>query len=152
MTIPMRGLGAESSEIVTAKIKSADQSNGTTVFANDSELQIPIAANESWILDFVLAMTCSNAGDLKITVTAPSGADGLLTSTVVTASTAQSGSFPLGTSLGYVPGTSATLYVNVTVTNGATAGTVNLQFAQGVSDPTPTKILKGSSLVAFRPS
>jgi hypothetical protein len=132
-------------------IKSGDQSvTSSTVLVNDSDLQFAIGAHESWIVELVLFMTNSVASGLKVTMVGPSGSAGTFSATLDGVAAA-AGFFPLGTADGIGPATTTNLVkMTATVRNGATPGTVALQFAQAVSDTTPVVVKLDSFLFAFR--
>lgn len=149
----------------TVAVKAADQSSGSTTLDFDTELDFPIAANESWVCTFVLRVTCASATpDVKVAVTAPTGATGTVVSTgpPTGATTVEASQRTLsgaalgggGASFGVVSTAtqaSSLIEVRATVTNGATAGSVRLQFAQlNLDAANPVTVLAGSYLVAHR--
>lgn len=144
--------------------KNADQSvTNSTVLVNDSALQFPIAAGESWVVSWHLIVTNSNSAtpDWKSAVLGPAG---------TTCSIVLSGSEPAGavfpqaeTTNCTTPGTlvngtivaDANIVFNVNmqgiVTAGATAGTINMQFAENTAgNGTSITVLAGSYMTAFK--
>jgi hypothetical protein len=143
-------------QIVT-KRKIADQSiSSSTVLANDSDLLFSIAANEEWLVQFQISIsgTLGSTG-IKVAVTTPTGATleadamymGGSVSTTLSGRSSVSGT-PF---LNFVPADS-TAVVNgfVWILNGATAGTLNLQFAQNLSNAIALTFRKGSFMQATR--
>jgi hypothetical protein len=138
------------------KRKTADESvTSSAALQDDDHLLFPIAANEEWTATFEVTVTYSSAGGYKNAITVPAGAtlraSSLFTdpggSPQMTTSTTSGGALintlPAGTS-------SAMVRVTVWVLNGATPGNVVLQWAQSVSNGTPTVSVKGSYLIANR--
>lgn len=133
--------------------KSADESvTSSTTLQNDDELKIPIQANEKVVVRFVLLVDVQGAVGIKVAVTVPSGAT--MDAGVVAVGTGNvpvvgvgstSGSAIIATTPGYAL---TVIYVDVTVSNGATAGDVQLQWAQNTSSGTASKVLRGSSAEA----
>lgn len=145
------GGGGGSSGIVV-KYKSADETvNNSATLQDDDHLFFSIGANETWTFRFVLFANSGTSPDLKAAVTAPAGAsckyaaidaEAAVTTPVVTT---------CGTATAMLTGTGAYDVYEVvgTVVNGATAGTVNLQWAQNVAAASNTIVATGSYMHAF---
>lgn len=143
---------------LTPVIKTADEPViSSTVLQNDNELFFSVEANTKYAVKFVLLYTGATAGDFKVNVTVPAGAAYRLgvfglteTATGVTGPfqtstiTEASGSYTFGCS-----GFSAMATLDGVITIGATAGTVQFQFAQGTSSGTATTVLTHSYVTAI---
>ena len=127
--------------------------NDSDVLQNDNELFFAIGANETWLIFFSILTFGVGSSDIKIKWVAPSGAsaDGnhhvRSTADVLSLAYATIGaSYSFGTSASVVrPVVGSLLLVN-----GATAGNLQLQWAQNVAAVTETQVLVGSYLAAFR--
>lgn len=130
--------------------KTADQNNTTTTLANDTELTFNIGANETWVVTYYLQALSPTAADIKFAVTAPAGAACKMSAYDPEGATAQS-NIACGVASGLIAGSGAEdpLWVTATIVNGATAGTVNLQWAEFALSGTNT-MRAGSSLVAYK--
>jgi hypothetical protein len=116
----------------------------TAVLTNATGLVFPIAANEWWSFTFILNMTLG-AGGFDVGIAAPAGSavNYAFASSYVSANN--------GAKLaGAIGGTSGLYVLNGIVTNGATAGSVQLQFCQDTSNAAATTINYGSAFVATR--
>jgi hypothetical protein len=135
--------------------RTTDQSvTSSTTPVDDDTLQLPVDPDEQWIIEVMIAISCSNTGGHLLRPTAPSGAAGV--------EIYQNGGY--GTNIVNYYDTLAapvSLQVNglgvlmvvqyrIWLTNGSTAGTFKTRFAQMVSDATATKHLTGSYLMATR--
>lgn len=137
------------------KVKASDQSvTSSTTLVDEATMQFAIGASESWIFTWTLSAVFSAAGQIKVAVVTPAGATLLAVAHmhpngIVPAfgTTTTSGT---GIALVSALSTGGAVMVTATVVNGATAGTVRLQFAQNTSDGTATTIKAASSLVAAR--
>jgi hypothetical protein len=132
--------------------KATDQTvTSSTTLVNDSNLSFAIAANEVWQFEIDLYATFDGgaASGIKAAFTVPSGATLQWVQTNTTAPQTTSGSsLVLATG-----GGSVTTYMNKLIgqaLNGATPGTVQLQWAQNTSNGTATAVKAGSSLLATR--
>lgn len=132
--------------------RSTSQSITSSIaLADDNTLQFPIGVNEQWIAEYALAVTMSAAGGIGHTIIGPAGATGQIMWQSSSLSATQAYSMALGTEAGNVNlGTLAFVTLKVWIVNGATAGTIKLQFAQVVSDANATVHLTGSYLRAKR--
>lgn len=137
------------------KVKSALQSvTSSTTLVDESALQFGIGPNESWIFTWTLSATFAAAGQIKVAVVTPAGATQLIVAEMLPnaivpafATTTTSGS---GLALVCALATAGLVRVVAVVVNGATAGTVKLQFAQNTSDVTATTVTAASALTAVR--
>lgn len=145
--------GAGTGGSASAAAKAADQSvTSSTVLVDEATLQATIGANENWVFTWSLSATFAAAGGIRIAVVTPSGATQLITASLVPdgilpgfQTTTTSGA---AMAFAVTLGTAGFITVVATVLNGATAGTVKLQFAQAVSSLTATTVKASSSVVA----
>jgi hypothetical protein len=147
-----------SSPTVILRRKTADQSLTTQiVLQNDSHLFFSISANEEWVSDFFIdtGAVLGTTG-IQVAITTPAGATQNITASLATgtstnallgAKTTTSGATLINQTFGAAEGI---LTVGAWVLNGATAGTVQLQFAQSVSSGTALTFRKGSHMIAAR--
>lgn len=128
----------------------------TVVLADDPHLLAAIGANEKWVFEWTLFVVgTSNTPDINLSVTTPAGATGQagtlgLTPSVTTNSNSVKNGAPAlngaGSDLAVLNG-QVVHRVWAYISNGATAGNVALQWAQGVSDPSTVTLKAGSYLV-----
>jgi len=128
---------------------------------DDDHLLLALAANEVWEFEGTLLLTGAETGDFKMAFTIPSGAtiswsalgllgpataeNQLVTSNVIEASGA-------AITFGVLNGKKIPVIFRGVVVNGATAGNLQLQWAQSVSDGSGTVIHINSYLKAYRES
>ncbi len=143
--------------------KTADESvTSSTTAQDDDHLFFAVAANEVWFFECFLVVNGPTAGDIKVGFTVPTGAtllrgimglDVAVTSPSgdirVSASTT-SGSLSARNTAGV--GTRTTIWIAGTVVNGGTAGNLQLQWAQQVSDGSATTVEVNSWLMGHRVS
>lgn len=137
--------------------KSADQTvTSSTTLVNDNQLKFAVAANETYIFQaWLYTYAADGTPDIKVTFTGPSGSTVLWSSSQVI--------FNAGgaTTLTVVsPGaTAADLFVDAnlraiqlygTISNGATAGDLQFQFAQNTSSANGTSVKAGSSIFGIK--
>ncbi len=132
--------------------KTADETiNNTGTLQNDNHLFFPIGANETWIFNVDFNGVSGTTPDFKFAMTAPAGATcqynfylptGIVNSRVTTC----------GTATASIPGNGAEQsYIGYgTITNGGTAGTVTLQWAQFTANASNTIGRQGSIIKAYR--
>lgn len=141
--------------------KTADESvTSSVVLQNDDHLFFSIAANEIWIVQFALFYQAAQAGDLQVAWTVPAGCTGIhggqapatttTDGTNTTMWTRPQTSFATALLLGGDGAANCTLLGAATFVNGATAGTVQLQWAQNTSSATATTVRANSYLLAHR--
>lgn len=125
--------------------------NPTAALQPDDQLFFSVGANETWNYRFYLQITGNATPDIKFSVTAPVGAT--CVNSVSEAENALAvGNLGCGVSSGAVPMSTATDVFEVagTVTNGATAGIVTLNWAQNTANAANTTVLAGSFIEAQR--
>jgi uncharacterized phosphosugar-binding protein len=138
----------------TITATGADQSvyNSTTL-TNDAQLTAAIGAGESWEYEFDVFYknTDDTTDGMSVSVTAPSGATGYFY--VLSPALVAVKAIALGTGVALGSGTFDNTVqvrtVKAIVHNGATAGSVTLQFAQtGAASATQATVMAGSILKA----
>ena len=131
-----------------------------TVLANDADLVFPIGANEEWIGRVYAAVGAAfKTTGVQVSVAAPAGATGGFHASIISDSASVQevdvlANNALGVSANF-PGLSGANYgfieLAFRVVNGATAGNVNVQFAQSTSSATALTIYDaGTQLTANR--
>lgn len=149
-----------------SEVKSADQTvTNTTLVDESGDLNLTIAAGESWVAEYMLYLTCASATpDAKIaiagtgTVTGTSMIRGLPTGATAVENSVRSlyGSTLGGTGSGVgviATATHGAVYcaIRVTAAGGASGGTLKVQFCQLNNDGTNgMKLLTGSSVLAIK--
>jgi hypothetical protein len=134
--------------------KTADQSKANTTLVNDAELLAAVEANTAYDVLVKLIYAAGTTGDLKVGFTWPSLATfpwGLIGNTSAMVFQAVSFSLPAsGTTFALGGNTTANdlfVFIGGTLTVGANAGNLRLQFAQNASDAgNNTTIKAGSSM------
>ncbi len=144
-----------------SKTKAADETvnnsgvpptqNTGAGFQNDNDLFFSIGANETWNFRAVLHTNIPAAPDMKITITAPGGATCKFGYADLEAAISL-GNLGCAVSTGLIAGTATEELYEVfgSVTNGATAGVVNLQWSQNTANAANTTVRSGSFLEASR--
>ncbi|KKM26367.1 hypothetical protein LCGC14_1585490 [marine sediment metagenome] len=122
-----------------------------TTLQNDDELLFTIGANETWVFEFFVVWRAHVDGDIKFTITVPSGAAGQwVVSQQVGASSNEPtyrGNTSFGTAIAIlVDATSVRRGAHIwgAVRNGATPGDITLQWAQNSSSGTGTIVFADS--------
>lgn len=140
--------------------KAIDQTvTNSTTLVNDDDLLFSIGANETWGFIIFMLFSGTTGGDLKASLTFPSGAvtpwgrigantsiayDGIGFDAPVSGSS----NFGFG---GNGAGNTMTSIIFGTCFNSITAGSVRLQFAQATAAPGEVaRMRKGSNLFAYR--
>lgn len=134
-------------------IKTADETvnsagSGSTL-QDDDDLKLALGADETWDIILTLRYTSEATPAIKVAIVVPSGANFDGVGTVRGASgqrmveAASAGPFG-GT------GQDETIIIMGTVRMGATAGDVQLQWAQNTADAADTSVLIGSSIRGWR--
>lgn len=126
--------------------KTADETvNNSTTLQDDDDLKVHIKANESIAFTLFLIHTAGATDDVKLNFTIPSGATIAFQNEDVPNSTLSSGDL-------VVPGLDNTgqATINGFLDNGATAGDMQLQWAQNSLVAADTKVLKNSLLKIYR--
>jgi hypothetical protein len=137
--------------------KTANETvNNSNVLQNDDHLLLAIAANEEWVFEIVLFITEGMTDcDIQVALTVPAGASvkyGLPDASVNTANAIQYGTLKTAS------GTAVTCYGNANtivhivgwVLNGATAGNLQLQWAQATAGAFNLTVAQGSYLIAHK--
>lgn len=151
------GTGISKIELVR---KTVDEIvNNSTTLQNDDVLKVALAANEAASFLFQIFSESSAVADIQYAITVPAGATliwskasgvgvsptgGVQPFTTITASgTAQA-------DVGAGAGDKRAVTIIGTVVNGATAGDLQLQWAQNTAEVSDTKVFANSILLAFR--
>jgi hypothetical protein len=129
--------------------KTTDQAvNTTAALVNVTDLTLPIGANETWIFRFVIHGLSGTVPDWQFAVVVPSGSSsvryGLLNfnRTIIDANTSRSTSgAPMHVG---AMGFDEMLLVEGLVVNGASAGNIQLQFAQSTAAGGATTVYANS--------
>lgn len=132
--------------------KTADETiNNTGTLQNDDHLFFPIGANETWIFNVDFNGVSGTTPDFKFAMTAPAGATCQYNFYLPTG-TVNSRVTTCGTATASIPGNGAEQsYIGYgTITNGGTAGTVTLQWAQFTANASNTIGRQGSIIKAYR--
>lgn len=131
--------GSAAQQLFFGKIarKTAPQNPATTTLTDDTDLFVPMGANEVWRATFDVHFTSAPANGFKCAVAAPSGAtgqwDGFYHSTSdssmvkVAPRFTFDGANPL--SISVIDSNSYMIYLRVTCINGGNMGNLRLQFA-----------------------
>jgi hypothetical protein len=134
--------------------KTADETvNNSTTLQNDDHLLLAIAANEVWLVEAILYYISAGATpDLKVAWALPTGATGFYlgwglgyNDAVYIVSQSSTYSLIFGTEW-----TARIAIVKLLVINGATAGNIQLQWAQNTATAENTKMLTNSCLIAHK--
>lgn len=125
-----------------ARVSGANVTSIVVAAGNITGLAIPIAANEIVQVKAVLSVGCSSTGGVKLAVTIPSGtieagAIGVGATATATISARITGTGVLTAAFCAVASTGP-VRLDGLVTNGATPGNIQLQFAAGVAAQTAT--------------
>lgn len=135
--------------------KNADTSRTNDTLTADPDLSIPVGANESWtfIVDFVV-LTTNNAPDVKFCLTGPSGATVTwnayatnVTDGVITYIAATAGGTPVAIDMS--SNKPQLVHITGTVSGTYSAGNVTLDWAQNVTNASPTVLKAASSMVGY---
>jgi hypothetical protein len=137
-------------------VKAADESVASSVtLQNDDELLAPLLANTDYAFEAFLHVVGNSANDITIAFTVPTGAtlawsfapeisfstNAPVTSTLVTAS---------GTGQSHEVSAGMPIHIRGTVRVGGTAGNLQMQFAQRVSNATASTVKAGSHLIVSK--
>jgi len=150
------GAGVDPTEIdvpagATIVRKTADEIvNNSTTLQNDDHLLLSAGANETWFLEFfLLNSSVTTTPSITLCIIAPSGADGkwmALRQTNIVAAESIGSAIGFGSPvLAYIP-----YWLSAVVRIGATAGNIQLQWAQNTATAEDTKLLMGSCLIAHK--
>ncbi len=119
--------------------------NANTTLGDVSGLSFPIAASEVWLFYVGLSLDSSVTADIKLGLTAPSGATGRWGNTLNAVSASIASNLTAATI-----GTDELYIITGLVVNSTNAGTVQLQAAQNTSDATNTTIFTHSHILAVK--
>ncbi|WP_068925045.1 hypothetical protein [Planobispora rosea] len=139
-------------------LKTADESiTSSTVLQNDDQLLVPLLANSQYWIELFAIYSAATASDLSITFSVPAGgalywSHGGLAGGATGSVDRISRNFLDETGSGWIGGTGADAVVmgEGRVTTGATAGNLQLRWAQNASGATATIVKAGSILIAQR--
>lgn len=134
---------------VINKKAAADQTVNNSIALVDSELAFTAAANATYQVFAQVYGISAAAADYRFKWSAPAGASG---AQIVTEYAGVAYGALADTIIVPQQGTAQLTVASLILINGATAGTVTLQWAQGTADVSDSKILTGSNLVAIRVS
>ena len=136
-------------------VKEADETvNNSVAVQNDDELLFAVAANEVWQFEGLLVVSSNAAADFRLTFVGPTGAVGAWGATAYNSglATTQSGSGGdlAGEGTHAITGTTDGAYTVFRfwggIHNGANAGNLTLQWAQGTVNASDTIVHAGSYL------
>lgn len=136
---------------------SAQTVNNSTSYVDVTQLALPVLANEGWEIDAFVIIDSSAAADAKLTFTGPAGMT-MSHSIVLYKNTAASwlvaegdpggGGHLVG---GEGAGTPRLVYLaHCLILIGATAGTIQLRFAQNAAEVSDTKVRENSVMICRR--
>jgi hypothetical protein len=128
-------------------VKTADEvRTSSAVLANDSQLLVPIGANENWVAHAVIEVTVGSATpDIQLQWAGPAGSAGRYVEVYNIASDSA-----IGTPNTFGMTTRAIMSFDIIIQNGATPGNLAFQWAQNTSSTDHTTIKKGSAVYAFK--
>lgn len=144
--------GAHGSSFASKPSNTSITSN--TTLADDSDLQLSVAANATYAMTSILKYEASTTGDISTQWVGPTGATavGAVTALLSTA-TSDANLYVVGYALsdihaagGRGSGVPRAMQFVGTVTTAGTSGTMKLQWAQFASDSTATILYAGSYL------
>ena len=147
-------VGGGGSNTYAAKIRSTDASKtNDTTLADDATLIVALAANKSYFFQCTMFINANASGHFKYAFSLPAGAGGsyqadtpngigIWAATTAPLSTSTTVSTPSS-------GVDGAIMVYGTISTVGTADNFALQWAQDVSEPVATYLLKGSSLVMW---
>ena len=140
----------------TIVLKASDETvNNSNALQNDDDLLFAIGANEDWIFQF--SIFYDSTAYFKFAITVPAAGTFLIWG--VGQAYYSSGAFVYASAItasgtsravqGGGAGTAKHTIITGSVSNGANAGNVQLQWAQSTAEATDTKVLAGSSLTTW---
>ncbi|KKN75269.1 hypothetical protein LCGC14_0382680 [marine sediment metagenome] len=140
-------------------VKTADEDvTSSTTLQDDDALLFAIGASERWVFEFFIIWKSTTTGDIKFTITVPSGATGAW---VLGRQEGTGGSEPtyrgsLTFGAGVLAEATSTNHYGThiwgAVLNSTTAGNATLQWAQNTSDATKATVFTHSWLRAMQVS
>ena len=128
--------------------KAADETvNNSDTLQDDDDLLFPVGASQTWAFTLWLYVTSGTTPDLKVAIIVPASTTG----GAIVVDEIQTLWIGLGGSGGAVAGQGGARAIVIQgMAKITTAGNVKLQWAQNTADASDTKILAGSSLIAWR--
>ena len=130
--------------------KSADQTiNNSTVLVDATDLAFDVGANEKWFFSLTLLFNFHPTPDGDLAWTVPALSTGAWYVRSAGVSTAQATSLTTEIKVNGT-GTEALQILEGFYVGGANAGTVQLQFAQTLSNAADTTMRKGSTIRAWK--
>lgn len=136
---------------VVSKIKPTDETvNNSATLQNDDDLSFAIEANDEWTFRFIAQANSGVAPGLQFAVTAPAGAICDI-SYIDAEGSVTASNVGCGATSGLMTGNGTTDVYEIvgSIRNGATAGDVQLQWAQNTVDISNTTIYAGSYVNAI---
>jgi hypothetical protein len=137
--------------------KTSDEAQSSnTALQNDSNLQLSVAANEIWHVQYNLKTTIPITPQMKMAFTFPSGGEVNLCGTefnaagTLTKITFQGTTTPTATQDFLGSSVNRHIVIEGVFVNGSTAGTLILQWAQNVSNASATIMKANSTLWAVK--
>lgn len=136
-------------EGAVAIYKASDETvNNDNNYQNDDDFSFSVTASSRWDFELFAHVNSGTTPDIKFQWSLPTGATivwynmGDLAASSLTLKTGEIATTTNGTDTGY--------FYRGVIVMGANAGTCQLQWAQNVKDPSDTKVLAGSRLLARR--
>ncbi len=133
---------------------SAQSVTSSTTPVNDTQLFLTLPVNTTYYVQGVVLFDAAAGGDIKLNIAAPAGATVNVTSNNRTLAGVAANWLPMNTnqiaSAGSGAGSTLTLSFNGVVAMGATAGNIQVVWAQNTSSATATRVLSASVLIANR--
>ena len=139
-------------------VKTVDESvTSSTTLQNDDALFVTVAANATYLLYCYLDYEGASAGDLKFSWSVPTSATMRFTIIGQTAASAAQTAVTGSESTSYTVGADAAATLNAVLMTGtlvtsSSSGTLQLQWAQGASTGTATKVHAQSFLALWQVS
>ena len=121
--------------------------NANTTLSDVTGLSFAIGASEVWLFWLALYYTSGTVPDLKFTFTVPAGCVG--SHGLLDAQNSSSAGIEVVTAIPTSGSTQSALITGLAI-NSTTAGTIQLQAAQNVSDASDSKIFANSHIMAIK--
>ena len=132
--------------------KTSDQTvNNSDVLVNDSQLFLPVLANEIWFVHVRMRVQTKDTPALKAAITCPAG--GVVRAHQFFESYAMLEYYNAGNPMAFTNAgdtTDAQAIINILYVGGANAGNLQVQWAQQTANATDSKVLTNSYLIASR--
>lgn len=153
-TFQYRGVEVETIGVRVYRTKTADETvNNSAVMQNDDHLSFAIGANERWAFAMILYVNMKGVSQWKWQFTGPAGVAGRGGWDVAQLGALTNADNLFAAQIAGVGFTNLTLVpvrISGFIYNGATAGTINFQWAQNSAVAENTQVVQGSSLTAWR--